>query len=100
MEKGVSIVFGTDSGTYNNPHGKQAYEFELLYEYAGMNVTQLLQCATINAARLLKWENKVGCLREGAYADFIGMDESPYNNIKNLENVSFVMKSGQIYKNK
>jgi imidazolonepropionase-like amidohydrolase len=92
---GVRIAFGTDAGVY--PHGQNAHEFELLVG-AGIPPSAALQTATINAARLLHRENDLGVLAPGHYADVIAVAGNPLDNVGTLRDVSFVMKSGQIYK--
>lgn len=48
---------------------------------------------------MLGWENDVGSVESGRYADIIGVDEDPLENISTLQNVGFVKKSGKIIKN-
>ncbi len=95
-KKGVPIVFGTDAGVF--PHGENAKEFGYMVE-AGMPAMEAIQSATTVAAKLLMAENEIGQLDSGFMADIIAVNEDPTKNIKTLENVSFVMKNGVIYKN-
>jgi imidazolonepropionase-like amidohydrolase len=64
----------------------------------GMTPIQALQSATINAATLLKEQENFGSLRSGKYADIIAVRGDPLTNVSLLEDVSFVMKAGTIYK--
>jgi imidazolonepropionase-like amidohydrolase len=59
---------------------------------------QAIQAATINAADLLGWKNKVGSISPGKYADIIAVQGNPIEDIKILEKVGFVMKGGVVYK--
>ena len=65
-----------------------------------MTPTQAIQSATIVSAELLGWEDRVGRIAPGYYADIIAVDGNPLDNIEELEDVDFVMKGGVVYKNK
>jgi imidazolonepropionase-like amidohydrolase len=60
--------------------------------------TQALQTATVNAADLLGWSNKVGSIEAGKWADIIAVDGDPTQDVTTLEHVKFVMKGGVVYK--
>ena len=60
---------------------------------------QAIQTATVNAADLLGWKGKVGSITKGKFADIIAVEGNPIDNISILEQVSFVMKGGVVYKN-
>jgi len=96
VEKGVKIAFGTDTGAI--PHGKNAEEFVTMVKY-GMSPMKAIQSATIVAAELMGWENKVGSIKKGKYADIIAVNDNPLDNISVLKDVKFVMKNGNIVKN-
>lgn len=93
--KGVKIAFGTDSGV--SPHGENAREFQYMVE-AGMKPEDAIKSATIEAAKLLRIENELGQIKPGFIADIVAVDENPLENIKILQDVSFVMKEGVVYK--
>jgi imidazolonepropionase-like amidohydrolase len=92
---GVPIAFGTDSGV--SPHGDNAKEFGYMAE-VGMPPIKVLQSATIVNAKLLEQEKVLGRLAPGFFADIVASDENALENIHTLENISFVMKSGKVYK--
>lgn len=96
--KGVKIAFGTDTGTYFNPHGKQADEFRLMQKYGNFTVTESLVACTKTNAQMMKWWDKVGSIEEGKLADIVAFDESPYDDITTMCRCSFVMKDGVVYK--
>lgn len=93
---GVKIAFGTDAGVF--PHGTNARQFAYMVKY-GQTPMQAIQSATINAADLLGRSDKIGAIEKGKFADIIAVDGNPLDNITILENVSFVMKGGVVYKN-
>jgi len=96
VKAGVKMVLGTDAGIY--PHGDNAKQLSRMTKF-GMTELQAIQAATINSARLLKWQDKVGQLKTGYYADIIAVNDNPLEDISTLEKVIFVMKNGIIYKN-
>jgi len=91
---GVKIAFGTDSGV--SAHGDNAKEFQYMVE-AGMPAMEAIQSATVTTAELLK-NDKIGVIAEGKLADIIAVEGNPIEDITLLQNVSFVMKDGKIYK--
>ena len=96
VKAGVNMVFGTDAAIY--PHGDNAKQFSRMVEF-GMTELQAIQAATINSAKLLKMNNKLGQLEAGFAADIIALKGNPLENITELEHIPFVMKAGQVYKN-
>lgn len=94
-EGGVKMALGTDSGVY--PHGENGREFAALVA-EGISPLYSLRMATINAAELLGVADR-GELANGKRADIIAVDGNPLDNISSMENVRFVMKHGEIYKN-
>lgn len=97
LELGVKIAFGTDVGAF--PHGTAAREFELMVDY-GMTPMQAIKSATSVAAELMQWQDDIGRIEEGKYADIIAVSGDPLEDIRALEQVKFVMKDGQIVRNK
>jgi imidazolonepropionase-like amidohydrolase len=94
--KGVKIAFGTDCGV--SPHGENAKEFQYMVE-AGMSPADALLSATVEASKLLRIEDEYGKIKEGFYADIVAVKADPLKDIKILQNVSFVMRHGKVYKN-
>ena len=94
-KRGVKIAFGTDAGVFL--HGDNAQEFALLVE-GGMPPMEAIKAATIVNAGILNMSDQIGTLEAGKLADIIATDENPLENIRALEEVSFVMKDGVVYK--
>jgi imidazolonepropionase-like amidohydrolase len=92
---GVRIAFGTDAGVF--PHGENAREFALMVK-AGMPPLFAIQAATTHAAELLRQQGKLGVIAPGAYADVIAVKGDPTADVTRLQDVSFVMKGGTVYK--
>ena len=95
VKAGVNMVFGTDAAIY--PHGDNAKQFSRMVKF-GMSELQAIQAATINSAKLLKMDNKLGQLKSGFAADIIAVKGNPLKNISVLERIPFVMKAGVVYK--
>ena len=96
VQAGVKIAMGTDAAVY--PHGLNAHELDVYVNQIGMTPLAALQSATLNAADLMGWTAKTGTLEPGKWADIIAVDGNPLADVKLLQNVKFVMKSGVVYK--
>jgi imidazolonepropionase-like amidohydrolase len=94
-QAGVKIAYGTDSGV--SKHGTNAQEAVLMYE-AGMPAMAVIKSATVSAADLIDMSDDLGTIEVGKYADIIATDGSPLENIKELLDVDFVMRSGEVFK--
>ncbi len=92
-KKGVKIAFGTDSGVY--PHGKNNLEFGLMAE-AGMSNADILRAATLDAATLLRMNDRIGSLEPGKLADIVAVEGNPLEDIRAMMKVVFVMKDGKV----
>jgi imidazolonepropionase-like amidohydrolase len=96
FQAGAKMAFGTDSGVY--PHGDNARQFAKMVEF-GMKPLDSIQAATINAADLIGWPDKVGLIEVGRYADVIAVSGDPLASVKELESIKFVMKGGVVARN-
>ena len=92
---GVPMAVGSDVGPF--PHGTQARELELMVKY-GMAPADVLRADLVNGAKLLAWDKQIGELEPGYLADIIAVQGDPLQDIRVVENVSFVMKGGVVYK--
>jgi imidazolonepropionase-like amidohydrolase len=94
---GVPFAVGSDVGPF--PHGTQARELTLMVQY-GMKPLAALQADLINGAKLLRWEDQIGQLKPGYFADIIAVPGNPLEDISTCEHVSFVMKNGKVLRQK
>jgi imidazolonepropionase-like amidohydrolase len=92
---GVKIAYGTDSGVY--PHGLNAMQLPYMVKY-GLTPMQAVQSATIRAAELMGWEDRVGSIAPGKYADLIAVEGDALADLRSFMRVKFVMKGGVVYK--
>ncbi len=96
VRNGVPIALGTDAGV--GPHGANGHEFSLMVEWAGMTPMQAIVAGTMNGAKLLGWDNRIGSLAAGKLADIVAVPGDPLRDIHVMEKASFVMKNGFVYK--
>jgi imidazolonepropionase-like amidohydrolase len=91
---GLKVALGTDAGA--GPHGRSGKEFSSYVEH-GMSAADALRAGTVNAAALLRVEDR-GRLRAGLLADIVAVPGDPLADIRVVEDVRFVMKDGVIYR--
>lgn len=95
VKAGVKIAFGTDSGIY--PHGMNAKNLAFHVRF-GQTPMEAIRSATLISAELMGWEDRVGSLRPGRFADLIAVDGDPLHDVTVLEDIPFVMKGGDVVK--
>jgi imidazolonepropionase-like amidohydrolase len=66
---------------------------------AGMPPLDIIRAVTTNAAEMLGWQDRVGAVEPGKFADLVAVAGDPVANIAELERVRFVMKNGQVIRN-
>jgi imidazolonepropionase-like amidohydrolase len=93
LSAGAKIAFGSDVGPF--PHGQQAIEFEYMVKF-GMKPGTAIRAATVVAAELMGWQDQVGSIDKGKFADIIAVQGNPLQDITELERVKFVMKGGVV----
>jgi imidazolonepropionase-like amidohydrolase len=96
VAQGVKIAFGSGVGPF--PHGTQTKEFEYMVKF-GMTPVQAIRAATVDAAQLMGWQDRVGSIESGKFADLVAVEGDPTADITELERVKFVMKGGHVFKN-
>jgi imidazolonepropionase-like amidohydrolase len=95
LAAGVPMAVGSDVGPF--PHGTQARELVLMVKY-GMAPLAVLQADMLNGAKLLGWQEQIGALNKGYFADIIAVPGNPLEDISVTGKVSFVMKGGVVYR--
>jgi len=96
LAAGVKVAFGSGVGPF--PHGTQTKEFAYMVKF-GMTPPQTIRAATSEAAKLMGWQDRVGSVEAGKFADLVAVAGDPITDITELERVKFVMKGGQVFKN-
>jgi imidazolonepropionase-like amidohydrolase len=97
MSLGVKIASGFDASEVGQ-HGKNAEELVGLVR-RGLSPADAIRAATVNAAELLGWQERIGAVEAGKFADLIAVDGDPLADITVLLQVKFVMKEGTVVKN-
>jgi imidazolonepropionase-like amidohydrolase len=92
----VQIALGTDAGV--GAHGTNGHEFTLMVQWGGLSPMQSIVAGTSSAAKLLGWDDRLGTLAAGKFADVVAVPGDPLKDITVLERASFVMKNGVVYK--
>jgi len=95
LQASVPMAAGSDVGPF--PHGTQAREYELMVKY-GMTPLAALQAGLLNGAKVLGWQDQIGALKPGYFADVIAVPRDPLQDIGVLKKVTFVMKGGVVYR--
>ena len=95
---GLKITAGTGVDGAMYPYGSQGREFEALVRY-GMTPVRALQAGTSVAAESLGWEDRVGSIEKGKFADLVAVSGDPLADITELQRVKFVMKGGKVFMN-
>jgi len=97
--KGLVTVLGSGSQGSAWREGSNALEFVALVEIGGMAPAGALQAGTINAATEMRWQNDVGSITKGKFADIVAVSGDPTADISETERVKFVMKGGDVFRN-
>jgi imidazolonepropionase-like amidohydrolase len=97
--KGIKVMMGSGVDGSTFPHGTQALEFEALVKLAGLTPARAIQSGTTINAEALGWQDQIGSLDKGKYADLIAVSGDPLADITELQRVKFVMKGGKVIKN-
>ena len=96
VDAGVKIALGTDAGGFPWTMN-QAGELSIMVKH-GMTNWQAIRAATVVPAELMGWQDRVGSISAGKFADIVAVKGDPLTDISILEHISFVMKDGKVYK--
>jgi imidazolonepropionase-like amidohydrolase len=90
----IMVGSGVDGSTF--PHGAQAIEFTSLVKDTGLTPARAIQSGTMINAEAMGWQDQIGSIDKGKYADLIAVAGDPLTDITELQRVKFVMKGGKI----
>jgi imidazolonepropionase-like amidohydrolase len=96
---GIKVMVGSGADGSTFAHGTQALEFAALVKYAGLTPAKAIQSGTIINAEALGWQDQIGSIEKGKYADLVAVSGDPLADITELERVKFVMKGGKVIRN-
>ncbi len=94
-DAGILIGCGTDAGVPFNYHGTLWREMEI-YSRIGFSNEEILRCATINNARILRMEDRIGSIETGKFGDLAVFSENPLEKIEALRDPVLVLKGGKM----
>ena len=97
--KGMKIMVGSGADGSTYAHGTQALDFEMLVKHGGLTPVRALQGGTVINAEALGWQDQIGSIDKGKYADLVAVSGDPLADITELQRVKFVMKAGKVIKN-
>jgi imidazolonepropionase-like amidohydrolase len=97
--KGLKFMVGSGADGSTYAHGTQALDFIALVKYADMPPARVIQSATVVNAEALGWQDQIGSIDKGKYADMIAVSGDPLTDITELQRVKFVMKGGKVITN-
>ena len=97
--RGIKVMVGSGVDGSTFPHGTQALEFESLVKRAGLSPARAIQAGTTTNAEVLGWQDRIGSIDKGKYADLVAVSGDPLADITELQRVKFVMKGGKVVKN-
>jgi imidazolonepropionase-like amidohydrolase len=101
LKSGVKFAAGSDMGWYfpGKTRGQTSVSrFPVLHQ-AGMPSLDVIRAITTNAAEMLGWQDRIGAIEPGKFADLVAVAGDPIADITELERVRFVMKDGQVIRN-
>ena len=97
--KGIKVMMGSGVDGSTFAHGTQGLEFQALVKIAGLTPAQAIRSGTMINAEVLGWQNQIGSIEKGKYADLIAVSGDPLADITELQRVKFVMKGGKVIRN-
>jgi len=97
--KGIKVMVGSGADGSTFVHGSQAIEFEWLVKRGGMTPARVIQAGTMTNAEAMGWQDQIGSVEKGKYADLVAVSGDPLADITELQRVKFVMKGGKVIKN-
>jgi len=101
LKSGVKFTAGSDMCWFypGKTRGQATATMFPALHSAGMPPLDILRAVTTTAAELLGWQDRVGAVEPGKFADLVAVAGDPVADISELERVRFVMKDGQVVRN-
>jgi imidazolonepropionase-like amidohydrolase len=101
LKSGVKFAEGSDMAWYTagKTRGEASVAVLLKLRAAGVPALDVIRAITSNAAEMLGWQDKIGAIELGKFADLVAVTGDPVADITELQRVRFVMKNGEVVKN-
>ena len=94
---GINIATGTDAGNIGTLHASSYFEELENMKLAGLTNKEILKISTLNAAKVLGKQDEIGSIAENKIADLILLNKNPIEDLRALEDISHVIKGGQVF---
>jgi imidazolonepropionase-like amidohydrolase len=101
LKSGVKFAAGSDMGWHfpGKTRGQASVSRFPTLHLAGMSSLDVIRAVTTNAAEMLGWQDRIGAIEPGKFADLVAVAGDPIADITELERVGFVMKGGEVIRN-
>jgi len=101
MKSGVKFAAGSDMCWFypGKTRGEASTATFVNLRDAGMTALNVIRAVTTNSAEMLGWQDRIGLIEPGKFADLVAVASDPIADISELERVRFVMKDGQVVRN-
>jgi imidazolonepropionase-like amidohydrolase len=101
LKSGVKFAAGSDMCWFypGKTRGQSSTATFVNLRQAGVPALDVIRAVTVNAAEMLGWQDKIGSIEPGKFADLVAVSGDPVTDITELEHVRFVMKNGEVVKN-
>jgi imidazolonepropionase-like amidohydrolase len=100
-KRGIRVLPGGDYGFAHNPHGRNAWEFELFQHKFGFDPAEILAAATRDGAGIMGMAGELGLIKPGYLADLLVIEGDPLSDItlfQDKDNLRIIMQAGTFYK--
>jgi imidazolonepropionase-like amidohydrolase len=101
LKSGVKFAAGSDMCWFypGKTRGQASAMMFSALRKAGMPALDIIRAVTVNAAEMVGWQDRVGAVEPGKFADLVAVSGDPIADVSELERVRFVMKDGQLVRN-
>lgn len=101
LKSGVKFAAGSDMCWFypGETRGQASIETFVNLQRAGMPALDVIRAVTTNAAEMLGWQDRIGAIEPGKFADIVAVSGNPLVDITEIGRVRFVMKSGVVIRN-
>ena len=101
LKSGVKFAAGSDMCWFypGKTRGQASAATLINLRQAGMSALDVIRAITVNASEMLGWQDRIGAIEPGRFADLIAVAGDPVGDITELERVRFVMKDGEVVRN-
>ena len=101
LKSGVKFAAGSDMCWFypGKTRGEASVATLVNLRAAGMPPLDVIRAITVNAAEMLGWQDRIGSIEPGKFADLVAVAGDPIADITEIERVRFVMKDGQVVRN-